>query len=168
MSALRRAIMLLTLTTAAACSASDHGPTGFRATMAECGVPAAMGVGISLEERENPPACALPSVEQVARSCAFHDFVRAPDYQPAAYDEFGHLVEGSEPPNYAIADLECGFIDARRNKAVCTFSLETPDMTGGPVSTSATFDHSFWADHGPTHHIYGTMWSAVETCLPRG
>ncbi|TGX54705.1 hypothetical protein E5A73_04385 [Sphingomonas gei] len=114
----------------------------------------------------HPPACALPDAERVAQSCAVHDVTRSPGYRSPSYDEEGEIVAGSPIPAYAVSDLKCGFINSQRNRAICRFKLETPDMPAGPVDTRATLEHNSWQDHGPTHHLFGTLWSATASCLP--
>lgn len=134
----------------------------------QCGILAALAPRASEEESARPAACALPVAEQIAQTCAAYDWVRSPNYRPPADDDEAAPVGRTQPPpEYVVSDVECSFSDARRNRADCRFKLKTPSMQAGPVSTVATFEHEFWQDHGPTHHIYGTRWSPTATCLPQ-
>jgi hypothetical protein len=126
-----------------------------------CGVVAAMGPGRKEGWRENPPACALPDVAAVALSCAVHDLVTAPDYT-AIRDADGEIT-GPLAPEYRVAGLQCRFTDPDHRRAHCDFALTTPD--GRSRAASTAFEHRFWADHGPTDHMYGTRWSPVGSCL---
>lgn len=146
-------------------------PGAFEAPMSpspRCGIHAARDFRASEEERERPPACALPDPEDIARRCSIHDWVTSPDYKPETYDDDGVPVGKVQPiPDYVVSDVECSFSGAKRNRAVCRFKLKTPAMPAGSVSTIATFEHRFVQDHGPTHHVYSTEWWPTKSCLPR-
>jgi hypothetical protein len=128
-----------------------------------CGVPAAMSIRQPEAFRERPPACSLPSVEEIARSCAIHDLVTSTDYR-AHYDN-GELV-GSEPPipEYTISQLKCSFTTQSRNQARCRFMLSFESEQRGARQIDIMFQHEFWQDHGPAHHMYGTRWSPMGRC----
>ncbi len=130
-----------------------------------CGVPAAMHYRQSRPLRDRPPACALPTAKEVESSCAIHDLVTAPGYRGPTYDDEGNIAAARDPaPGYKVSGLSCRFTSRRRNRAFCRFQLWLPQSPGTPVATTATFEHRFWEDHGPAHHLYGVRWSPTGRC----
>lgn len=126
----------------------------------ECGVQLAMMPRRPARYREMPPACALPTAEEVARSCAVHDRVSEPGYVGQDCDDATGLCSPPEPPlpAYRVAGLECRYSNDDESAALCRFRLALPGEASAGRAVEVPFDHRFWADHGPTHHIYGTMW----------
>ncbi|HEX9964395.1 MAG TPA: hypothetical protein VGB04_05360 [Allosphingosinicella sp.] len=159
------ALALLLASASCAPAGEVDGPAP--AEVRSCGVRAAMDHRQPEALRESPPACALPTAEEVASSCAIQDLVTKPGYRGPSYDEEGNPKGDGEPvPDYRAEALSCHFTDPLRNKALCRFALSFPQSPGAPVPTVATFEHRFWQDHGPAHHWYGTRWSAMDRCTP--
>lgn len=132
-----------------------------------CGVRAAMDHRQTEALRDSPPACALPTAKEVALSCAIHDLITKPGYRGPSYDEEGNPMGDGEPvPDYRVDSLSCRFAGPHRNRALCRFDLTVPQSPGAPVPTVVTFEHRFWQDHGPAHHLYGTRWSPADRCTP--
>ena len=147
------------------CAASSDGANARTAPAGiSCGLRAAMNPRQPKAVRDAPPACALPTREEVASSCAAHDHVTSPDYRPSIYDEEGQLVWAQPMPEYVASELRCRFTSRARNKADCRFTLELPQ--GGASESVVRFEHRFWMDHGPAHHFYGTQWSPIDRCTP--
>ncbi len=133
---------------------------------ATCGVHAALDVRQPENLRDKPPACALPVAEEVAMSCAVHDLVTGPDYRPPAYNEEGFPTDEQPIPEYRVSNLSCHFSTRQRNEAFCQFQLRTPGGAEESRNVVVRFEHRFWRDDGPTHHWYGTRWSATTRCTP--
>lgn len=126
----------------------------------ECGVTLAMGPGRPARYGEMPPACNLPSVEDVARSCAVYDRVSVPDYVGSDCDGATGICAPPEPPlpAYRVSALDCRYTNRDESAATCRFTLALPGEEGEGRPVEVPFEHRFWADHGPTHHMYGTLW----------
>lgn len=126
----------------------------------QCGVTVAMEPGRPERYRQMPPACALPTVEEVARSCAVYDRVDVPNYVGSDCDSATGVCTPPAPPlpDYRVSALDCRFTNRDESAATCRFMLALPGEAGEGRMVEVPFDHRFWADHGPTHHIYGTMW----------
>lgn len=126
-----------------------------------CGVESAMRPGNPARWRERPPACALPTEQEVALSCAIHDRISAPGYVPPDCDEgTGRCNPQERPlPTYRVNNLDCRYTNRDQSAATCAFMLAAPDDDGPGRQVEVPFEHLFWADHGPAHHIYGTRWS---------
>jgi hypothetical protein len=139
---------------------AEFGPTE------RCGFYAAKDYRQSEYYRENPPACDLPGREELALSCAINDQISAPDYRPE-YDEEGASTNYAPTPEYRLSNLRCAFTGTERNRAICTFSIATPDMRA-PVRSSAKLRHQYWRDDGPAHHFEGTRWFLDGSCVPNG
>jgi hypothetical protein len=129
-----------------------------------CGTMAAMRPGRSQAERYSPPACALPSAAEVASSCAIHDLVSSPDYRVPDLDENGVEIDPQPTPEYRVQALRCDFATPERNRALCRFKLSLPGEQEPGIDRTVTFEHIFWQDHGPTHHLYGTRWRPATRC----
>lgn len=129
---------------------------------ASCGVHAAMDFRQPERFRDRPPACALPTANDVATACAIEDLVTAPDYRPPVEDEEGFPVGGPPLPAYSVSQLHCRYTSRDRNMAACNFHLSVPG--GGTMATEARFEHRFVADDGPAHHFYHSSWFARGTC----
>ncbi len=136
----------------------------------ECGVQLAMMSGRPERYRDMPPACALPTVEEVALSCAAHDRVSAPDHVLSSCDEDTGVC--TPPlvalPQYRVTGLSCRYTNGDESAAACRFALELPGETGAGRAVEVSLEHRFWADHGPAHHIYSTMWmlGSEADCTP--
>jgi hypothetical protein len=130
----------------------------------ECGVTLAMGSGRPARYREMPPACALPTVEEVARSCAVQDRVSAPDFVESDCDDAtGVCTPPPTPlPDYRVSALDCRYTNGDESAASCRFRLALPGEAGEGRDVEVAFDHRFWADHGPAHHVYGTLWMLAQ------
>lgn len=126
----------------------------------ECGVQLAMMSGRPARYREMPPACALPTADEVARSCAVQDRVSASDYTGSDCDSATGVCTPPEPPlpAYRVSALECRYTNGDESTASCRFTLALPGEAGEGRSVEVPFEHRFWADHGPTHHIYSALW----------
>ncbi len=114
---------------------------------------------------ETPPACGTPSVEEVALSCAIHDQISAPDFD-GNVDEQGNLVNYTPVPKYRIYRLSCRFTNPERNLASCQFVMSLPGEPAESRRVDAQFQHRYWRDDGPAHHIEGTRWSLKDDCTP--
>lgn len=123
-----------------------------------------MAPGQTEATREKPPACELPSAEEVASSCAVHDLVTSPGYEPPTYDEQVVRTSHQAAPEYRVSELRCDFTTGRRNQALCRFKLSLADGQGTSTEAAVVFEHLFWQDHGPAHHFYGTRWSPTGRC----
>ena len=145
-------------------ASSDRAETVAASVGARCGLRAAMDPRKPEALRETPPACALPTQEEVASSCAIQDLVTSPDYRSPTYDDEGQLVSAQPTPKYSVSRLRCRFTSRERNQAVCRFTLALPQGTTSERVVS--FEHRFWQDHGPAHHFYGTQWSPTVRCTP--
>ena len=126
----------------------------------ECGVQLAMMPGRPARYREMPPACALPTADEVARSCAVQDRVSASGYVGSDCDSGTGVCTPPEPPlpAYRVSALECRYTNGDESTASCRFTLALPGEAGEGRSVEVPFEHRFWADHGPTHHIYSALW----------
>ena len=126
----------------------------------ECGVSLAMDRRRPERYREMPPACALPTVEDVARSCAVYDRVSVPNYVGSDCDSATGVCTPPEPPlpEYRVSALDCRYTNGDESAATCRFTLSLPGEEREGRTVEVPFDHRFWADHGPTHHVYGTLW----------
>ncbi len=137
-----------------------------------CGVTAATLTRQPERYQEMPPACALPTVEQVARSCAVQDRVSTPGYiEPDCDSATGICTPPEQPlPAYRVTELQCRYSNGDESAALCRFHLSIPGDAGEGSVVEMPFDHRFWADHGPTHHIYGTLWMLAPgaDCTPEG
>jgi hypothetical protein len=142
---------------------SDESATA-RVPSGRCGIAAAMDYRQPEGLRDNPPACALPTAEEVASSCAAYDLVTSPGYRSPDRDEEGNLTGGSDMPEYGVSNLRCRFTGRHRNRALCRFRLSLPD--GRAIGAAVTFKHVFVQDHGPAHHLYGTQWMSAGRCAP--
>lgn len=149
---------------AGGCTQSFLDGAGRAAPPARCGVSAALDIRLPEAYRDNPPACGLPTGEDVALSCAVYDQVTSPGYRPPDYDEEGFPINAQPAPEYRVTDLSCDFSTPERNRASCRFRLARADH-GEPRRVEMTFEHRFWQDHGPAHHVYGTRWSPTGRCL---
>lgn len=152
----------------AACAPGPAGPLAIPVVDLPCGLRAAMSLRQPGVFRERPPACALPSVEEVAMSCAINDMITAPDYRPPDYDQKGVAIDPQPAPVYTVSDLSCRFSAPERNRADCAFTLLRPNGPGTPEPVRVAFEHRFWQDHGPAHHVYGTLWSPISRCAQAG
>lgn len=141
----------------------DAGARGFGG---RCGIAAAMDPRQPKALRDKPPACALPTAKEVETSCAAHDLVTSPGYQPPSRDEEGYPIAGQALPEYGVSELRCRFTGRHRNRALCRFRLSIPERDA--AGAAVTFEHHFVQDHGPAHHLYGTQWMATGRCAPAG
>lgn len=126
-----------------------------------------MRVGTPEEYREYPPACALPVPDDLARGCAVADALKDPAHRWPEQDETGMAVGGDPLPQYAVEQLDCTYSSRHHNTAQCRFVLAKPG-TDSPVHARASLRHTFYADHGPAHHLYWTFWSVDGQCLAEG
>lgn len=126
----------------------------------ECGVQLAMMPGRPARYRAMPPACALPTVEEVARSCAVYDRVSLPHYVGSDCDSATGVCTPPELPlpEYGVSALDCRYTNGDESAASCRFTLKLPGEEGEGRTVEVPFEHRFWADHGPTHHIYYAQW----------
>lgn len=154
----------LTLMSCAGCSRMQPGfqplDTSALRIPRECGVQLAMMPGRPARYRQMPPACALPTAEEVARSCAVQDRISAPGYVGSDCDSATGVCTPAEPPlpDYRVSALDCRYTNRDESSATCRFKLALPGEAGEGRIVEVPFDHRFWADHGPAHHMYGTMW----------
>jgi hypothetical protein len=161
-----RGLLLLVVIAVAGfgCAASHSAARDDAPVRGPCGLRAAMDPRQPAALREKPPACALPTSEEVASSCASWDFVTSPDYRPPVYDEHGLAISGQSLPDYEVSKLNCRFKSRKRNHAVCHFTLSLPQ--GTITETEVSFEHRFVQDLGPAHHFYGTQWLPLGRCAP--
>ena len=161
----RGSLILLIAVVGAGCAANEESAGMNEASAAvQCGLRAAMDARLPQALRDNPPACALPTEEEVASTCAVQDLVTSPDYRPPTYDEDGRPIIAQPTPEYGVSRLRCRFSSLERNKAECRFTLAVPQRE--PTDRTVTFDNEFWQDHGEAHHFYGTRWSPASRCAP--
>lgn len=158
-------IILLLLGAGCAPVPMDGPPAG--RSRGECGPAAALRVGAPEEYRERPPACALPGPDELARGCAVADALNDPAHRWPEQDETGMATGGDPLPDYSVSQVDCAFAGRYRNRARCSFTLARPDGEV-PVRVSANLTHTFYADHGPAHHIYSTFWSVDSQCAAEG
>jgi hypothetical protein len=114
------------------------------------------------------PACALPTAQELATSCAVRDALNDPGHQWPEEDETGSAVGGDSLPEYRVEQLDCAFTNQHRNRAQCSFNLQRPGIDTTPLATSVSLTNVFHADHGPAHHVYWAFWQADRPCLPGG
>lgn len=126
----------------------------------ECGVQLAMMPGRPARYREMPPACTLPTPEDVARSCAVQDRVNTPGYVGSDCDGATGVCTPPDPPlpAYRVSGLECRFSNGDESAATCRFRLALPGEAGEGPAVEMPFDYRFVADHGPIHHSYSALW----------
>jgi hypothetical protein len=163
----RAASGLLMLGTVAACAPaeSDFLPILIPLPMdMDCGFNASKDYRRTQEERANPPACALPSAEFLARQCAAHDVTMAPGFVPDKEDETGEVINPTPLPNYRVDDLACAFDDEGRNRATCRFTLTVPG--GAPAKTAVRLRHVSYGRITPLIYEQGVIWSLGDDCTP--
>ena len=162
---LRGSVILLIAVVGPGCAANEASAGMNEASAAaRCGLRAAMDPRLPQALRDNPPACALPTEQEVASACAVEDLVTSPDYRLPTYNEDGRPDIVQTIPQYVVSRLRCRFSSRERNKAECRFALAGPQRE--PADRTVTFDNEFWQDHGEAHHFYGTRWSPASRCAP--
>lgn len=149
----------------AGCAPTPDGGVRVERSLVGCGPTAALRIGVRDEYREYPPACALPTSDELARGCAVADALRDPAYRWPERDEAGIPMGGDPLPQYTVDQVDCTYTNRHHNSALCRFALVKPG-TDAPVLVSANLRHTFHADHGPAHHIYSTFWSVDGGCEP--
>jgi hypothetical protein len=161
-----RAAALLTMAAVAGCAPAkpDRGmvlpaPTGF-----DCGFHWSIDYRRTREERESPPACALPDAATLAQSCAVYDMVRASDYRPDEEDETGEVRNPTPLPDYRVDSLACAFDGDGRNRATCRFALTVPGGTSAP--TTVRLRHESWSRVTPLIFERGVAWQLDDDCTP--
>jgi len=130
----------------------------------DCGFNASKDLRRTREERENPPACALPDAKTLAQRCAIHDMIRAPGYRPDEEDEMGVVRNPTPLPDYRVTDLACAFDGEGRNRATCRFALTVPG--GVPAQTTVKLRHTSWGRITPLTFEQGVMWQLDDDCTP--
>lgn len=162
-----RAAAVLVLAAAAACT-----PPKSRTAVAIVPLPMEMSCGFNAskdfrrtqEERDNPPACALPDAGTLARRCAIHDLVRAPGYVPEEEDEMGEVRNPTPLPVYRVESLACAFDGEGRNRATCSFALTVPG--GTPTQTTVRLRHKSYGRITPLIYEQGVIWQLDDDCTP--
>lgn len=163
----RSAAILLMIGTMAACAPTQPGvplkivpvPLDW-----DCGFKARNGSRRTQEERDNPPACALPNAKFLARQCAAYDAVRVPGYRPDEEDETGEVRNPTPLPVYHVDDLACTFDGEGRNRATCRFALTV--IGGMPVQTTVRLRHKSWGRITPLTYQQGVIWQLNDDCTP--
>ena len=163
------AILLLATSCAPRTVSGDELPSGLLFPLPKmCGPTAAMRIGRPKSHRTNPPACELPTAEQVALSCAIHDVVRSPGYKPPPdeWEEPNPDYQPTATPVYVGRNAVCRFTNDDDSKAECTIELSRPQDNGTFKPMTVQLTHIFYAMHGPTSHWYGTRWDIGGECEP--
>lgn len=130
----------------------------------DCGFHASKDYRRTQEERDNPPACALPDADTIALSCAVYDLVRSRDYVSDEEDETGEVRNPTPLPRYRVDDLACAFDGEDRNRATCNFALTVPGEAAR--KTSARLKHIRWGRITPLTYEQGVMWQVEDDCTP--
>jgi len=163
-----RAAAVLILGMAAACApAKPDGPLAVLPLPPDldCGFHASKDLRRSREERDNPPACALPDAKTLAQSCAIHDVIRAPGYRPDEEDAMGVVRNPTPLPDYRVTDLACAFDGEGRNRATCRFALAVPGAA--PAQTTVRLRHKSSMHITPLTTEYWVMWHLDDDCTPQ-
>lgn len=163
----RAAAVLMIGTVAAACAPAK--PDSLVEIMPlpadlDCGFNASKDFRRTQEERENPPACALPNAARLAQSCAIYDLIEAPDYRPDDEDEMGEVRNPTPLPDYRVSDLACGFDGEGRNRATCSFALTVPN--GAPAHATVRLRHKSYGRITPLIYEQGVIWQLDDDCTP--
>lgn len=160
------AVLMLGMAAAACAPAKPDGPLAVLPLPndLDCGFHASKDLRRSREERDNPPACALPDAKTLAQSCAIHDMIRAPGYRPDEEDETGEVRNPTPLPDYRVADLACAFEGTGRNRATCRFALTVPGAA--PAQTTVRLRHKSWGRVTPLTFEQGVMWQLDDDCTP--
>ncbi len=132
----------------------------------QCGFSIAKDYRLTDQIRNNPPACALPKADEVALWCAIHDRMSEPGYFSLPTDEEGSPIDTRPLPAYKVTGLICEFTSELRNTAMCTFKIAEAGQkaTGSAITTK--WDHIYWRNDGPAHHLEGVRWSLSDDCMP--
>lgn len=160
------AVLMLGMAAAACAPAQPDGPLTVLPLPndLDCGFRASMDYRRTQEERENPPACALPDAASLARSCAIHDVVRTPGYRPDEEDGTGEVLNPTPFPDYRVDELACTFDGEGRNRATCRFSLTVPGQS--PAATTVRLRHKSYGHVTPLTFEQGVMWQLDDDCTP--
>lgn len=94
-----------------------------------------------------PPACDLPSREEIAWACKSQEMN-------------SNASEAME--DFRVRKAQCRFTGLARNSADCSFQMRKPGADWQDFR--ATLAYRFWADHGETHHFYYAGWSVPAAC----
>jgi len=125
---------------------------------------AAVRLGFT-DRSDRPPACELPTGQWVALSCAIHDQINDPSYNPT-YDESGDIVDGPPLPEYQVSDLDCDFASDAKNEAKCRFGLALPGEAEGARQVEVAFENHYSRHDTAVSHSEYVRWSLRGDCTP--
>ena len=132
-----------------------------------CGAAAALHAKASSAagDHSRPPACALPSDEWIAHSCAKFD--RIQDRALGGLEEGLAEVANALPlPEYRVTRLSCRYVNEAKNEAVCSFDLALPGEPNGQRKVEMQFEYHFSEEVGPASRIYSANWRQLADCTP--